>query len=228
MPTIDDHFTNRPRVRQPYPDPILQRKLQERQLDAPPIDFHIKGEGMAAITARAALDNLLGTWRSISDLAKNPHTSLGELSEKGWAALNRGLAASDKAKERVEANIKALDAQITTLTQPVISDAMASEIRGLVRSDSKQAMTLVRSDARVASAILRGPAALSGLDQAQHEKVREIAELTFAPGEAKLRKESQDALSVLEAAQGRALAVVGGKLSDWKTKAPPMEALNGS
>ncbi|WP_147303802.1 hypothetical protein [Parvularcula marina] len=182
---------------------------------------------MAAMSARHGLETLLGAWRQISELACNPHTPLRELGERGWNAMQRGLAATDRARNTVEANIKALDKTIAEKTMPPISDAMAGELRSLVRQDPSRAFDLVREDVRFSSALLRAPAALSGLRPDQHDKVREMAELTHAPREVALRGEATAAREVLDKAGERAMGVVAAKLSEWQEATPDMGALDG-
>lgn len=228
MTTLNEHFANRPRVRQPYPDPVASARLRERTVPSAPLDFHIRGEGVAATTARDALTALLGTWGTVGDLARNPETDLKTLASKGQAALDRNLKVADRAAATVRSVIAATDKTIKEKTEPVMSEQIATEMRALVRSDPNRAFDLARSDARFAGAILKAPAALSGLTQQQFDQVRDLAEQTHAAEDTAARREARAALGVLEAAGSRAVATLGTRLADWRTKAPNLGALDES
>ena len=218
---LDDALKNRPRVRAPYPDPALARRLETRRVPDPPIDLlAVRGTGPSAETARAATKALHETWTLIREAASNPEVDLRELTRVGDAALQRGLKSADGAAQRIRQQIGHIEGQIKDATQPTMTPQLAAELRALVREDPKRAATLAKDDARFAGAILSAPAALSGLSKQQFDQVREVAVLAHAPEQTAQHREAELALRAVERAGGRAMTDLTAKLNEWTDATP--------
>ena len=99
---LDDALQSRPRVKNPYPDPEMARRMEMRRVPEPPVDLlSVQGSGPSAETARAATRAIHETWSLIRDAARNPDVDLKELTRVGDAALKRRLKAADGAAERI-------------------------------------------------------------------------------------------------------------------------------
>ncbi|MEM6857569.1 MAG: hypothetical protein AAF559_06825 [Pseudomonadota bacterium] len=218
---LDEALKNRPRVRNPYPDPQMQRRMALRRVPEPPIDMlAVKGDGYSAGLARNAMKTLYDTWTLVREAARNPETDLRELTRLGDAALMKGTRSADQASERIVRQIAEFDAKIKAAIEPPITPQLATELRALVREDPARATVLAREDARFAGAILSGPAALSGLDADKISAVRNAAMLAHAPDQTTQKSEAERALAALHKAGSRTAAEIGNKLASWSAGVP--------
>lgn len=206
------------------PDPTLM--LDTRKVDIP-LDHNpdaVIGEGPSSHAAKGAMMSIWTTWNAVKTAAEDRNTDLPALARVGQQAVERGLAAADKASAAIMSNLAALDREITSAIRPPVPDALSVEIRQYWRREGDEKlgalMSAIQSDTRTSSAVLSAPAYLSGLDDEQQENFRAVAVNAHAPERQADLEEAQRALAKVQAAAERVTQTLGPKITLWSNPEP--------
>ena len=119
--------------------------------------------------------------------------------------------------ERITAQVRHLEGEITTAIQPRIEPGLAAEVRAYWRERgwTNGLPEAVRGDVRTASAILSAPSYLSGLDDKQRDVIRQAAVQAHAPAQQAALEEAGRALDKVVRASGRMIEIVAPRIRDW-------------
>ncbi len=193
--------------------------MADRKIEVP-IDYDprtIVGDGASAQTARGAMNALHGAWMKIRDAAADRTVELPRLAKAAQGAMERALTASDAAQERIVAQVRQLESEIVSLTQPRVDPTLAAEVRAYWRERgwTKGLPQAVAADARTASAILSAPPYLSGLDDKQREVIRQAAIHAHAAAKQAALDEATRAHDKVVSASGRMMEIVVPRIRDW-------------
>ena len=211
------------------PDPAARALRDARKVDAP-VDHNpgtITGETPAAHAARNAMSELWTVWQSIQTAAADSAVGLPDLARLGQRALERGLAACDRATDTITRQCEAMEREITEAVQPPVEPALASDIRRYWRDRLGgkadrlgELHTAVKADTRTSSAVLGAPAYLSGLGEEQAGVVHISAVQAHAPGTAADLEEARRALERVQSASTRATDILAPKIRLWANPEP--------
>lgn len=219
-----------------------QRPSPKTPIDAsranikPPLDFQpgaVRGEGPAAMRARAVLEILHQTWTEVGEAAGKMNVDLPELARVAQGAVERALRGADKARESIAREVELASRAVDAKIAPAVPDVVQSEIRshwaqrvggqraGASRKEAfGELLEAVRGDSRTSSAILSGPAYLSGLDAERFDTVRASAVEAHAKEEAARLQEARQAGELVARASKRLLDELGWRIGRWTSTNP--------
>lgn len=205
----------------------------DRKIEVP-IDYDprtIVGDGPSAQTARGAMTAMHGAWVKIRDAAADEKVDRPRLAKAAQGAMERALTACDAAHDRIAAQVRQLEGEIVSLTQPRVDPTLAAEVRAYWRERgwAKGLPEAVRADARTASAVLSAPPYLSGLDDKLRDVIRQAAVQAHAAEKQAALDEASRALDKVIRASGRMIEIVAPRIRDWtrseNTNLTALEAL---
>lgn len=187
---------------------------------AVPIDHHpgtIRGEGPSAQSARAAMTALHDAWTRIAEAAGDSTIDPPRLAKAAQSAMERALAAADRATSAIDGRVRDLEAAVTAAVQPRVDPTLAAEVRAYWREKgwASGMVEAMREDVRTASAILSAPGYLSGLDAERMATMRRLAVDAHAREAQAALDEAVAARRKVETASGRMIELVAPRLREW-------------
>ena len=193
------------------------------RIDIPP-DHHpgtLRGDSPGSQLGREALTGVYDTIGKINDTAAQV-TDKARLAAAAQPIVERALERSERAVATLTAQRDQLDQEIAEAITPLVEPALAAQVRThWAASAGAKKLTALREvieagDTTTMSAVLGAPAYLSGLSEHNQGLLRVNAAQTVAPERVQARRETEAALTRVQAAAEHLSTTMAGRLRSWR------------